>query len=497
GLLSCLHLYQQTTFDIRYKSVGFVSPQETSSEDQLMDEDSIPDEQVHLSDDKDIENDHIPEATALVSTYAHPVENSLLVKTGDMSMFIDWYCKRRGITKLTRKDLEGPAYELVKVFHPNVVHLQFLMEECHKLLTDQMEDALVRVDISRPLSLGGPPGHVTIQTGFFFNKDLDYLRYGSKGCRPALSISKMKATYYPKFRLEQMVPEHMWIESKCMYDIATSDGISHWWLQRQRFYIDRHTTESGRKVVRTHMRILSVVRIEVYSIYGDFEDLYLLNLQGHLDHLPPNDKKILFTAVNLWTGNLVIRQRVGDFQIVIESYQTQLNLTKPRWDATGFKFKHNYTVIDSSRSVTFQDRNDTQKIMRFNEIHKFSDNTLQRIEEALDYRVKEFNMNTRFWTEKDVARRVVLGRSFMRLTKGIADFGNGVIKIYAELDPFLDSSEETENTDDDWDILNNRKQLEKYQLIYSDMGPSLSTGKPLTQEEAAREALAIDICKRF
>ncbi|GJX15790.1 hypothetical protein Tco_0216622 [Tanacetum coccineum] len=40
---------------------------------------------------------------------------------------------------------------------------------------------------------------------------------------------------------------------------------------------------------------------------------------------------------------------------------------------------------------------------------------------------------------------------------------------------------------------NKRKQLEKYQLIYSDMGPSLSTKKPLTQEEAAREALAIDI----
>ncbi|GJX56721.1 hypothetical protein Tco_0286618 [Tanacetum coccineum] len=44
---------------------------------------------------------------------------------------------------------------------------------------------------------------------------------------------------------------------------------------------------------------------------------------------------------------------------------------------------------------------------------------------------------------------------------------------------------------------NKRKQLEKFQLIYSDMGPSLSTRKPLTQEEAEREALAIDICRRY
>ncbi|GJW10799.1 hypothetical protein Tco_1576626 [Tanacetum coccineum] len=118
-----------------------------------------------------------------------------------------------------------------------------------------------------------------------------------------------------------------------------------------------------------------------YIYPSDFEDLYLLNLKGHLNHLSPDDKK------------------------------TQLNLTKPRWDATGFEFKHDYTVIDSPRAVTFRDRYGVQMIMRFNEIHKFSDGTLQQIDEALDYRVKEFRvnrtnpgMNTRFWTKKDVVR---------------------------------------------------------------------------------------------
>ncbi|GJS74559.1 hypothetical protein Tco_0707400 [Tanacetum coccineum] len=131
----------------------------------------------------------------------------------------------------------------------------------------------------------------------------------------------------------------------------------------------------------------------------------------HLNHLSPEDKKILTTAVNLWTRNLVIRHRVEDFQLGIESYQTQLNLTKPRWEATGFEFKHDYTVIDSPRAVTFRDRYGVQMIMRFNEIHKFSDGTLQQIDEALDYRVKEFQinrtnpgMNTRFWSKKDVDR---------------------------------------------------------------------------------------------
>ncbi|GJW74821.1 hypothetical protein Tco_0134191 [Tanacetum coccineum] len=144
-------------------------------------------------------------------------ENSLLEKTRDMWMFMKWYCQKTGKTKLTQADLEGQAYEVVKAFYPGVVHLQFQMEECHKMLTDQidwanLEGDQVRIDINIFLPLSVTPGHVTIQTQIFFNKDLDYLRYGSKGSRPALSISKMKAAYYPDFRLELLVPEHIWID---------------------------------------------------------------------------------------------------------------------------------------------------------------------------------------------------------------------------------------------------------------------------------------------
>nr|GEZ74657.1 hypothetical protein [Tanacetum cinerariifolium] len=239
---------------------------------------------------------------------------------------------------------------------------------------------------------------------------LEYLRYGSKGSRPALPISKMKATYYPDAGLEQMVPDQFWIKEECKYDIVAMYGISHWWFQRQRFYIDRHTSEGDRNAVKIHIRILSVMRIEVFSMYGydymkkivprhadlnehviserdfkylypsDFEDLYLLNLQE-------------------------------DFQLGIGSYQTQLNLTKPQWDATGFEYKHDYTVIDSSRAIMFRDRYGFQMMIHFNEIHKFSVGTLQQVDEALDYRVKEFrinrinpSLNTRFWTSKDVDR---------------------------------------------------------------------------------------------
>nr|GFC24117.1 hypothetical protein [Tanacetum cinerariifolium] len=211
------------------------------------------------------------------------------------------------------------------------------MEECHKLPTDSVDDSILRRNVSKPLPMGGLPSQVTIQSDFFFNKDLEYLRYGSKGSRPALSISKMMAAYYPDVGLEQMVPDQMWIEKECKYDIAAI-------------------------AVRTHMRILSVVRIEVFSMYGyDYMKKIVLRRADLNEHIIAEQD---------------FKQRVEYFQLGIESYQTQLNLTKPRWDATGFEYKHDYMVINSPRAVTFQDRYGGQMIMRFNEIHKFSDDTL-------------------------------------------------------------------------------------------------------------------------
>nr|GFA80600.1 hypothetical protein [Tanacetum cinerariifolium] len=356
-----------TTTDIRLRPFISLTPV-----DLEMDEDMALDEQAQSSDDEDIRSAHIltvnlrqgwwkpfEEERPTTSEPAWSIRSSD-VPTGDIDTFMDWFCKRREITELKPQDLEGPAYEIVKVFHPDVIHLQYQMEECHKLLTDSVDDPILRHNISKPLPLGGSPGQVTIQSDFFFNKDFEYLRYGSKGRRPALSISKMKAAYYPDAGLEQMVPNQFWIEEECKYDIVTMYDYMKKIVLRRADLNEHVIAERDFK----------------YLYPSDFEDLYLLNLQGHLNHLPPKVKKILTTAVNQWTRQLVIRQRVEDFQLGVESYQTQVNLTKPQWTATDFEYKHDYTVIESPRAVIFQDKYGVQMMMRFNAIHKFSDGTL-------------------------------------------------------------------------------------------------------------------------
>ncbi|GJV81456.1 hypothetical protein Tco_1517326 [Tanacetum coccineum] len=319
-------------------------------------------------------------------------------KTYDIGSFIKWFCRRTGKKKLCKADLEGPAFNLAKAFHKNSVFLQYQMDECHKLLTNKVdwsnpEGHQILRNIYEPLPLGGPPGQVTIQPQFFFNKDLDYLLTGDKERKIALSISKLKAARYLDFGLEELVPS-LWVESEREYDISAVYGITHWWFRRKEFYINKHSESSDREAVRSHMRILSVVSVKVFEKYGynylreiilrradyqeykisekdfknlhpnDFEDLFLLNIQEKLNHLPKTDKTSLHTAVNMWIRNLVIRNRVGDLQLGIESYQTKVNLERPNWDAADYYFKEDYTIVPKPRAVVYRDRNNQRKLMR-------------------------------------------------------------------------------------------------------------------------------------
>ncbi|GKA57129.1 hypothetical protein Tco_0756317 [Tanacetum coccineum] len=196
----------------------------------------------------------------------------------------------------------------------------------------------------------------------------------------------MKAASYPDFGLKLLVPEQMWIDDVCTYDISAKYGTSHWWFTRQKFYIDKHDSPSRHKDVRTHMRILSVVRIKAYSRYGydylseiSFEELISKNTQ-----LMKKDFK------NLQTDAIYCCQAI----------EAKLS------DSTaGYEFKHDYTIIESSRAVVFP-----------------------RVKE---FKVKRLNpgMNTRFWTQKDVKRSKEFISAIERLLK--------TRRIYQNLECFI------------------------------------------------------------
>ncbi|GKE75278.1 hypothetical protein Tco_1537319, partial [Tanacetum coccineum] len=143
---------------------------------------------------------------------------------------------------------EQPVEDVPILDDVNVSNSEDTMEECHLLLTDQVnlvnpEGHRVMPDVSKSLPLKDLPGQVT------------------KEIRPALSISKLKAAQYLDFRLEELVPS-LWIESEWGYDISAAYGISHWWFKCKEFYITRHSAPFDCSKVRSHMRILSVVSLK-------------------------------------------------------------------------------------------------------------------------------------------------------------------------------------------------------------------------------------------
>ncbi|GJX48485.1 hypothetical protein Tco_0273675 [Tanacetum coccineum] len=226
-------------------------------------------------------------ANAFATSYKDPEENKLLHKTGDMGSFIKWYCRQIGKSKLSKADFEGSAYKVVRAFHSNSISLQFQMEECHLLLTDQidlvnLEGHRVVPNMNKPLHLGGPPGQP-----------------------------------------------------------------------------------------------------------NDFEDLYLLHLQGKLNHLSGSNKVNLFNA---------------------------------------------------PRAIIYRDRNDQKKMMRENEVHKLSDGTLTRILERLDHMVKDFRLfkynsgiEKRIWSEDDRRRR----KEFMEVIERRLK----IRRIFRSLESFVSGSQ--------------------------------------------------------
>ncbi|GJT62642.1 ribonuclease H-like domain-containing protein [Tanacetum coccineum] len=122
-------------------------------------------------------------------------------------------------------------------------------------------------------------------------------------------------------------------------------------------------------------------------------------------------------------------------------------------------------------------------------------------------------------------RGEIFGRSFLRSANAMVNFREGTITIQPEFDPFLLSSDEEKNMNlDDLETLldfdvdeapqtetdlsplvyklgkgsrNKKKVMENIMYFNNGAGPSSSVGRPLTQEEAEKRALAHNISMRY
>ncbi|GJX04195.1 hypothetical protein Tco_0190111 [Tanacetum coccineum] len=102
------------------------------------------------------------------------------------------------------------------------VKLEYNIEQCHLALTYKIawtnpKGNKFHHNLSKPLSLVGPPGRKKIPISYFFNHDLKYLKIGTKEKTYALLVTKIKAARYEDERIEEIIP-CLWIPSVQKYN---------------------------------------------------------------------------------------------------------------------------------------------------------------------------------------------------------------------------------------------------------------------------------------
>ncbi|GKC13579.1 hypothetical protein Tco_1010361 [Tanacetum coccineum] len=144
---------------------------------------------------------------------------------------------------------------------------------------------------------------------------------------------------------------------------------------------------------------------------NDIEDLYILKIQYKIHNLDGVDEYDLTNAQLLYIRRIMIRKRVEDAQLGVESYQTKLNLTKPRFNMNGLYLKQPYTTVSHPKGVVYLGKDKQKMLMRANELHKFSDDTLNKVYDKLDVMPKanvmgycNKGLEDRKWTRKDKER---------------------------------------------------------------------------------------------
>ncbi|GKF63367.1 hypothetical protein Tco_0186815, partial [Tanacetum coccineum] len=76
---------------------------------------------------------------------------------------------------------------------------------------------------------------------------------------------------------------------------------------------------------------------------NDIEDMLLLAVQHKLFHLNDSDIIDFIVAFCMFTRSLIIKRRVKDLQLGVESYQKKLNITAPQKTFLEIEFTELYT----------------------------------------------------------------------------------------------------------------------------------------------------------
>nr|GEY93474.1 hypothetical protein [Tanacetum cinerariifolium] len=360
-------------------SKGSKSPQKTASDSapakepmqttQDLEEPTHQEFETCTTDDQPIaEASQHPECDLAKQADSRSSFNELMDTPVDFSAFL---MNRLKVDTLTPELLAGPTYELMKGSCKSLVELEFFLKEVYKATTDQLEwnkneGQQYPHNLLKPLPLiPNSRGRRVIPFDHFINNDLEYLHGGASSRKYTTSVTKT---------------------------MAADNGHIKW--IKDLFYGFAVNMEFARDVY-SKCRIIAVTELQIVEWHN----------YKHLDWITvrrDDDKLYKFTEGKF--KRLCI-QDIEDMLLLL------LNLTKPDTYRFDLKRKEAYIAYSNPIGFIYQNKDKQNRLMRIDELHKFSNGTLNDVRTALNDRLKGIRMKylpQAIWRRSDKERAAAM-----------------------------------------------------------------------------------------
>nr|GEU91209.1 hypothetical protein [Tanacetum cinerariifolium] len=339
-----------------------VSKSKTMSTDKSTQED----EKVHSV--KDLEE---PPLQEFETEDPRETFNKLMDTPLDFSAFM---LNRLNVDTLTLKLLAGPTFKLMKGSCKSLVELEYFLEEVCKATTDQLDwnnpkGQQYPHDLRKPLPLiPNSRGHRVIPFDHFIKNDLAYLSGGVSSRTYATLVTKIKDVNYGYIKwIEDLVPNTM----ESAHDVYSRNKII---AIKKLMIVEWHNYK--------HLEWIIVRR--------DDDKLYTFK-EGDYNRLRLQDiKDISILLVQCKLTNLNIKERLA------------LGVS-----LSDLKRKTPYKAYSNPKGFIYQNQDKKNRLMRINELHKFSDGILKDVRSVLDDTLKKIQIKClpqTIWIEVDRER---------------------------------------------------------------------------------------------
>nr|GEX96197.1 copia protein [Tanacetum cinerariifolium] len=251
-----------------------------------------------------------------------------------------------------------------------------------------------------PESTSAPKDKTSKSTGLSKERSKSKTRSTDKSAQADEQVHMIKD-------LEEPSPQEFETSFTIDHPIAETTQLPNWESARDVYSQNRIITIKKLEIVEWHnYKHLDwiIVRRDDDKLYTfkevdynrlrlqDIEDMLLFLFQGKLKNLNLEERLALGVSLRMFSRSIVIKRRVEDLQLGIESYQKKLNLTKPDTYRSCLKRKQTYTAYSNPRGFIYHNQDKKHRLMLIDKLYNFSDGTLNDVWSTLDDIQKQIRM---------------------------------------------------------------------------------------------------------